>query len=72
MIFDLNSCKLNLAILKPSISIYPLNISRTLNKQRVIVDFPAPVLPTTPIFSVGWIINVSPFRTGSKFSLYLT
>lgn len=32
----------------PSITILPPDPSRTLNKQFVIVDLPAPVLPTIP------------------------
>jgi hypothetical protein len=38
-------------MLIPSISIYPSNISTILEIERQIVLFPAPVLPTTPIFS---------------------
>lgn len=38
----------------------------------MIVDFPLPVLPTTPILCPPWKVTVSPLMTRSKFGLYLT
>jgi hypothetical protein len=35
----------------PSITIVPPDASNILNNDKVTVDLPAPVLPTTPIFS---------------------
>ena len=35
------------------------------------VDFPAPVLPTTPIFSPYWTLKESLFKTISVSGLYL-
>ena len=53
----------------PSIIIYPFMASNILNNVNVIVDFPAPVLPTTPIFSFGLIVKLRFFKAGGKFSL---
>ncbi len=36
----------------PSMIIFPPEASRTLSKERIIVDFPEPVLPTTPIYLI--------------------
>jgi len=54
----------------PSIKIDPSAISTILLKLKQIVDLPAPVLPTTPIFSPGlaWKVNLS--RTTSVVGLY--
>lgn len=35
-------------------------------------DFPAPVLPTTPIFSFGLILKETLFNTKGRFCLYRT
>jgi len=55
VIFYLSSSKLNFAILNPSIRIDPPANSSTRKIHKNIVDFPAPVLPTIPIFSKGLI-----------------
>jgi hypothetical protein len=55
----------------PSINIYPLKISTILLRHKQIVLFPAPVLPTTPIFSPYFIENVKSLRTISVEGLYL-
>jgi len=47
----LNYYKLNVDISTPSIKIFPSLASNIRKRDKVIVDFPAPVLPTTPIFS---------------------
>ena len=54
----------------PSIIISPLADSKTLKIARRIVDFPDPVLPTIPTFSPGLILNLRPFNTKGKSSLY--
>ena len=54
----------------PSINIYPFIASRILNNDKVMVDLPAPVLPTTPIFSLDLIETVIFFNAGGRFSLY--
>lgn len=71
VILLLNSSKFTYEISIPSISIDPSYNSRILSKVRIIVDFPAPVLPTTPIFSLGLILTLKFLRTGGRFSLYL-
>lgn len=53
------------------IRVEPLNASMILNIAKVIVDFPAPVLPTTPIFSYGFIRAVIPLTTHERFDRYL-
>ena len=42
------------------------------NRVLMRVDLPQPVRPTMPIFSLGLMLRVRPFRTRSKSSLYLT
>lgn len=39
-----------------SINILPSNASKILNKLNMIVDLPAPVRPTIPIFSLLFIL----------------
>jgi hypothetical protein len=56
----------------PSINILPFTASKILSKDKVIVDFPAPVLPTTPIFSLLYILTLSPTKAGANVSRYLT
>lgn len=51
-------------------NICPLKISTILLKHKQIVLFPAPVLPTTPIFSPYLIENVKSFSTISVEGLY--
>ena len=55
VIDSLSYDKDNVDMSTPSIKIYPFIASRILNKDNVIVDLPAPVLPTTPIFSLDFI-----------------
>ena len=55
VIDSLNYDKDNVDMSTPSIKIYPFIASRILNKDKVMVDLPAPVLPTTPIFSLDFI-----------------
>lgn len=50
----------------PSIIMFPCEGSTNRKNDSANVDFPLPVLPTTPIFSRGLTENVSPFNTGSK------
>ena len=45
--------------------------SRILFNARTKVDFPEPVRPTTPIFSIELILKSSPLRTRGVFFLYL-
>jgi len=51
-------------------NIWPSNISTILDIERHIVDFPAPVLPTTPIFSPFYTLKDSLFKTISVSGLY--
>lgn len=44
----------------------PSTASINLNKLNVKLDFPAPVLPTIPTFSLGLITNETPFKTNSS------
>jgi hypothetical protein len=53
VILALNSFKSKSLILTPSTNILPSTISTILLNDKQIVLFPAPVLPTTPIFSPG-------------------
>ena len=55
VIDSLNYAKDNVDMSTPSINIYPFIASRILNNDKVMVDLPAPVLPTTPIFSFDFI-----------------
>lgn len=50
----------------PSISTSPLDISVTLSRVLIIVVFPAPVRPTIPIFSPGFIVQLSSLMTLGK------
>ena len=71
VIFFLTSLSGSSYILTPSIRICPPAISTILLSERHIVLLPAPVLPTTPIFSLGFTSKVRLFRTISVFGLYL-
>ena len=51
VIFSLNIYKGISEILISSIRIRPCVVSKILTKALIMVDFPAPVLPTTPIFN---------------------
>ena len=50
---------------------FPSVISIILDKARVSDVFPAPVLPTIPIFSPFLTLKVKSFKTGFKSCLYL-
>lgn len=53
-----------------SISIYPCVPSNILKLLKVIVDFPAPVLPTMATFSPAYTVKFIFFKTSGKPSLY--
>ena len=55
-----------------SINIFPLWGSKSLNTHKHRVLFPLPVLPTTPIFSLGLIIKLRFFNIIGVSSLYFT
>ena len=61
-----------LPISMPSISIYPANASTILGIARLIVDLPAPVLPTSPTFLPASILNERPFSTSGRCFRYLS
>lgn len=69
---DLRVWRPSLDMSKPSINMDPPAASIILNRLRVSDDFPAPVRPTTPTFSLPVMENVIPLRTQSNPSLYLT
>lgn len=71
MIYSLTSTKGSFEMSMPSISIEPDSSSTILENAMKMVDFPAPVRPTTPTFSPGAILRVKPFSTLSVFGLYL-
>ena len=54
----------------PSISIDPSKASTILGIVRLIVDFPAPVLPTSPTFYPASTLKESPLRTSGRFFRY--
>lgn len=58
------------AMLTASIKIVPDCNPTNLNKAVSNELFPAPVRPTTPIFSAGRVSNVTPFKAGAKWSRY--
>lgn len=55
----------------PSTLISPWCISTIRNRARNRLDFPDPVLPTMPTFSLGWVQNVTPHRASDRSLLYL-
>lgn len=71
VILDRRSFKLYLEISLPSKTIVPESASNILKRHNIMVDFPEPVLPTTPILCPPWKVTVSPLKTKSKFFLYL-
>ena len=71
VILSLNKFVLIREMLTPSINIAPESASMILHKASTIVDLPAPVLPTTPIFWVGWIVKLRFFNTRSVLFQYL-
>ena len=72
VIFSLKISKGTSAIFTPSINIWPENNSMILVKARAMVDCPAPVRPTIPIFSPGCAVKLMPLRTKSVVGLYLS
>lgn len=72
VIFFLTSLIGRLAILIPSISIDPEYNSTILLNERQIVLLPAPVLPTTPIFSPDLTSKLRSLSTFSVLGLYLS
>jgi hypothetical protein len=50
----------------------PVSISTILLRAKLIVLFPAPVLPTIPTLEPPSIFKLSPLRTKSVFGLYLS
>ena len=55
----------------PDIRILPLCDSNILNNALISELFPEPVLPTIPIFSLGYIIRLISFKTISERPLYV-
>jgi hypothetical protein len=53
-----------------SIVIEPETGSTSLNRDKARVDFPAPVRPTIPIFSSGFIDRFMFFKAGSNSDRY--
>jgi hypothetical protein len=72
VIFDLRSSKLSFDMSLLSMIICPLYAYRILKRAIMIVDFPLPVLPTTPILCPPWKVTVTPLKTRSRFGLYFT
>lgn len=70
VILSLKSDSPSFEISAPSILILPPHPSIIRQSARQRVDFPAPVLPTTPIFSPGLICKLSPQSTSSVSSQY--
>lgn len=65
-------CKGTLYMLVSSINIYPSPTSKIFKRLRAIVDLPAPVLPTIPIFSALLITKEKFWSAFGKLALYLT
>jgi len=59
------------AISTPSIAICPASSSTIRERAALMVDFPAPVLPTIPILSPPVILKLRLLSTISVFFLYL-
>jgi hypothetical protein len=70
VILSLSSSRGTFAMSIPSINILPLKISTIRLKAKLIVLFPAPVLPTIPIFSPAFVVKVKPFNTVSVSGRY--
>ena len=66
VIADLSLESPRCAMLTPSILMQPPEPSMIRNKDKVIDDFPAPVLPTMPTFSDGFTQNVTPVSDSIK------
>ena len=71
MTLDLKSFNPISEVFTPSISICPVSASTILSSARIIDDFPAPVLPTMPIFSPSFIYILRFFRTKGNPDRYL-
>ena len=67
VIDSLNYLRDKFAISTLSINILPSNDSNILNRLKVIDDLPAPVLPTIPIFSFGFILKSKLLNAGGRF-----
>lgn len=67
VIDSLNYLRDKVEISTPSIINYPSKDSKILNKLKVTDDFPAPVLPTTPIFSLELIVKFKLVNAGGRF-----
>lgn len=72
VIFLLSWVRERFVISISSMRIYPVVLCKILSKERVNVDFPAPVLPTTPTFSEGLNTTEKFYNENGKFSLYFT
>ena len=71
VIFERRSSKLNFEMSFPSRIIWPDQASSILSKHIMIVDFPDPVRPTTPIFYPPVKVTLRPLKTKSKLGRYL-
>lgn len=71
VILDLKSSRLSCEMSRPSKIIFPSAASRILSRHIMMVDFPEPVLPTTPILWPPVKVTLRPLNTRSRFSLYL-
>lgn len=69
-IFDLNARNDIVLVSISSTAILPSK-SVNLRSPRRRDDFPAPVRPTMPIFSLGSTVNDTPFKADAEFSEYL-
>lgn len=68
---DLRSWSPKVQMSTLSMIIVPSEGSTILNNAWISVDFPLPVLPTTPIFSPPCMLIVMPFNTRGVLCLYL-
>ena len=66
VMLDLRSYKFTSHILTPSISMWPESGSMIRKRDNMIDDLPAPVLPTTPIFSPAFMVSDMFFSIGGK------
>ena len=72
VIFSLNTFNSTFEISTWSIEIDPYETSSILVRASARVDFPDPVLPTTPIFSPPATLKLIPFKTRSRLGRYFT
>ncbi len=54
----------------PSMIMLPVGSARR-NRAVIMLDLPAPVRPTIPIFSQGLVFRLSPFSTRGSVAAYL-